>query len=448
MNARREASRRIGLWAAVSIGVGGMIGAGIFSVLGIAAEEVGNAVPLSFVIAGLVALLSAYSYAKLGVTYPSAGGPVEFLVQGFGGGVLSGGLNILLWIGYLFALALYAKAFGGYFYTFLPEGAPAAWVNLSGTAVVLLFTAVNFIGAKAVGRSETVIVSVKVGILAVFALITLGFVRVDLLSPARWPEPSALLFGAGLVFIAYEGFGLVTNAAEDMPRPRETLPRALYLSVLITMAIYVAVSLAVVGNLPVAEIARARDYALAEAARPVLGVLGFKLMAVAALFSTSSAISATLYGGANVSYQIARDGQLPEVYERKVWGRASEGLFITAGLVILAVNALDLSGIALLGSSLFLVIYASVNAAHLRLLKNTGARPGMIWAAILGCLVSLGILLYYEWTTAPGTLGVLLAVIAAAFGLEGTYRAATRRRLHRRAPSQRPGGARERAERR
>ena len=116
--------KSIGLWAAISIGVGGMVGAGIFSILGLACQIAGNAVYISFIIAGIVALLSTYSYAKLGVKYPSAGGPVEFLVRGFGAGILSGGFNILLWIGYVFALALYAKAFGAYAKTFLPSSAP------------------------------------------------------------------------------------------------------------------------------------------------------------------------------------------------------------------------------------------------------------------------------------------------------------------------------------
>ena len=98
--------KSIGLWSAISIGIGGMIGAGIFSILGVSAQIAGHAMYISFIIAGCIALLCAYSYAKLGSAFPSAGGPVEFLVKGFGDGVLSGGFNILLWVGYVFALAL------------------------------------------------------------------------------------------------------------------------------------------------------------------------------------------------------------------------------------------------------------------------------------------------------------------------------------------------------
>jgi len=412
----------IGLWSAVSIGVGGMIGAGIFSILGVATQIAGNAVYLSFIIAGFVALLSTYSYAKLGARYPSAGGPVEFLIKGFGGGVFSGGFNILLWIGYIFALSLYARAFASYAMTFLPAGSSGLWLYVFATGIVVLFTIVNFVGAKAVGSSETLIVAIKVGILLLFALIGLFFINPSHLSPSLWPLGSNILFGAGIVFLGYEGFGLITNAAEDMDNPGKTLPRALYLSVFITMIIYVLVSVVVVGSLKIPSILAAKDYALAEAARPFLGLIGFKLMALAALFSTASAINATLYGGANVSYTIAKDGGLPKVFDRKLWGKSTEGLFITSGLVILLANFLDLGGIAMIGSAAFLLIYAAVNLAHMNLYKQTGANVYIIILAAFSCLVALGILIYYTAVYSQMTLIVLLMIITATFVGEWAYR--------------------------
>lgn len=422
----------MGLLSAVSIGIGGMIGAGIFSILGVSARISGNAVYISFLIAGTVALLCTYSYAKLGAKYPSAGGPVEFLLKGFGDGILSGGFNILLWVGYVFVLALYAKAFAGYATTFLSATTSSLWSKIFATAVVLIFTGINFIGAKAVGKSELIIVSVKVGILLLFAAIGLFFIKPDLLSFSHWPHVSNVLFGAGIVFVAYEGFGLVTNAAEDMENPKKMLPKALYLSVLITIFIYVVVSLTVLGNLPVAEIIKAEEYALAAAAKPFLGSIGFKIAAIAALFSTASAINATLYGGANVSYMMAKEGELPRNFERKIWGRGFEGLFITAGLVILFINLFNLEGVALLGSASFLCIYAAVNFAHLRLCRETGANPFLIWVSIAGCLISLGLLIYHEITHSPLTVIVLGVVVLLSFVIEGGFRKYSRRLLKQR----------------
>ncbi|MDK2826287.1 MAG: hypothetical protein PWQ63_986 [Methanolobus sp.] len=422
-------SKSMGLWSATSIGVGAMVGAGIFSIFGTATQISGNAVYVSFIIAGAIALLSTYSYAKLGVRYPSAGGPVEFLIQGFGDGLLTGGLNLLLWSGYVFGLALYAKGFSLYAMTFMPSGSAAIWSNIFATAIIIVFTAVNFIGAKAVGKSELFIVSVKVGILLLFAISGLFFINTANLSVAQFPTNSNILFGAGIVFLAYQGFGLITNAAEDMEDPEKTLPKALYLSVLIVIVIYVLVSLAVIGNLSMSDISTAKDYALAAAAKPFLGSAGFTIMAIAALFSTASAINASLYGGANVSYLIAKEGELPEFFERKVWNRSTEGLFITSGLVIICTNLLNLEGIGMMASASLLVIYVAVNAAHLRLVGETGAKRYLIWASLISSIVFFAILVYYEILNSVLTLVVFTAVLILCFFTELIYRAYSRRIL-------------------
>ena len=242
-------SGQIGMVAAVSIGIGGMVGAGIFSILGVVAQAAGNAMWLAFAIGGVVALLSTYSYAKLGATFPSAGGAVHFLVKSFGDGVLAGGLNLFMWAGYIISLALYATAFGSYAATFVTTTPSPLLLKSLAVAVVVLLTVVNAFGAKFMGRSETVIVAIKVAILVLFAAVGLWFIRPGNLSPELWPETKSILFGAGVLFIGYEGFGLVTNAAADMRNPRQMLPRALYTSVILVIIIYLAVSLTVTGNL-------------------------------------------------------------------------------------------------------------------------------------------------------------------------------------------------------
>jgi amino acid transporter len=174
--------------AAVSIGIGGMVGAGIFSILGVVAHAAGNAMWLAFAIGGVVALLSTYSYAKLGATFPSAGGAVHFLVKGFGDGVFAGGVNLFMWAGYIVSLALYATAFGTYAATFVTHTPSALLLKSLAVAAVVVLTAVNAFGAKLMGRSETLIVAVKVAILVLFAAIGVWFIRPGYLSPELWPE--------------------------------------------------------------------------------------------------------------------------------------------------------------------------------------------------------------------------------------------------------------------
>ena len=317
---------QIGLISAVSIGIGGMVGAGIFSILGVVAQAAGNAMWIAFLIGGVVALLSTYSYAKLGAVFPSAGGAVHFLVKGFGDGVLAGGLNLFMWAGYIISLALYATAFGSYAATFFTTAPSPLLLKSLAVGSVLALTLLNAFGARIMGRGETLIVAVKLAILVLFAAVGLFFIQPGNLSPALWPETASVLFGAGVLFIGYEGFGLVTNAAGDMRNPRVMLPRALYTAVILVIVLYLLVAITVTGNLSNAQIAQAKDYALAEAAKPFLGEFGFRLIAIAALFSTASAINATLFGSANVCYMIARDGELPADLSRTEWKQASGGL--------------------------------------------------------------------------------------------------------------------------
>lgn len=422
-------SGEIGLTAAVSIGIGGMVGAGIFSILGVVAQAAGNAMWLSFAIGGVVALLSTYSYARLGAAFPSAGGAVHFLVRSIGDGVLAGGINLFMWAGYIISLALYATAFGSYGATFITTDPSPVISDALAVGSVVALTVVNAFGARAMGRSETIVVAVKVAILALFAAAGLFFMKPDNLSPTLWPPMQSVLFGAGVLFIGYEGFGLVTNAAAAMRNPRTMLPRALYTSVLLVIVIYLAVAVTVSGNLTNAEIARASDYALAEAAKPFLGEFGFRLIAVAALFSTASAINATLFGSANVCYMIARDGELPLALTRTPWRSASGGLLLTAALVILMILCFDLSGIAMMGSAAFLLVYAAVNAGHLRVLGTTGANAIIVWLSLITCVAMFVILSTYIYHQQPAALLALAAIAAASFAAEWAYRRQTGRKI-------------------
>ncbi len=140
------------------------------------------------------------------------------------------------------------------------------------------------------------------------------------------------------------------------------------------------------------KIHRAGDYALAQAAKPFLGMFGFKLIAIAALFSTASAINATLFGAANVCYMIARDGELPSSFAKIGWRGASEGLFISTGLVIMFILFFNLASVTMMGSGAFLFIYAMVNLGHLKILNQTDANKSLVLIAALLCLMMFAIL--------------------------------------------------------
>ena len=421
--------KAIGYWSVVSIGIGGMVGGGIFAVLGLAVQMAEGGVPIAFFISGLIAMLTAYAYVRLSVTYPSQGGTVEFLNQAFGSGMVTGGLNVLLWLSYIIMLSLYAYAFGSYGKVFFPPATQEIWKHVLISTVVVLLTFLNVLGARTVGKSEVWIVGMKVTILFVFIAFGVARVKFHLLAPSTWAKPISLFAGGMIIFLAYEGFELIANTAKDVKNPRRTLPKAYYSSVGFVIVLYVLVSMVTVGNLSISQIVAAKDYALAEAAKPFLGNTGYTLIAIAALLSTGSAINATLYGAARISYIIAKDGELPTILEHKIWSRPVEGLLLTSVLTLLASNFLDLSSISLLGSAGFLLIFAAVNAANVRLHHETNSH---IWISVIGaiaCMTAFGALTWRIYESTPSKLWLLCIMLAAAFSIEAIYRKITGRQI-------------------
>ena len=225
-----------------------------------------------------------------------------------------------------------------------------------------------------------------------------------------------------IIFLAYEGFELIANTAGNVKNPKRTLPLAYYSAVIFVIILYMLVAAVTVGNLPIDKIVASKDYALAVAAKPFMGSFGFTLIAIAAILSTGSAINATLYGATRVSYVIAKDGELPERLERKIWNRPIEGLFITSILTLVVANLFNLDGISTMGSAGFLLIFAAVNASNVKLHKKTNSKA---WVSILGiiiCLIALMILIGKTLESSPGNIWVLIIMFGAAFIIEGVYR--------------------------
>jgi amino acid transporter len=421
--------RLLGFWEVASIGVGGMVGGGIFAVLGLAVALAGGATAIAFAIAGFVALLTAYSYAKLSVRFPSQGGTIIFLDRAFGIDLFTGGMNVLLWISYVVMLALYAFAFGSYGATFFPARHQHLIKHVLICAGIIVPTLLNMLNAKAVGKAESYIVGLKLALLGLFVAVGLWGVDPDRIGPSTWAPPMQLIAGGMIIFLAYEGFELIANTAQDVRKLEVTLPRAYFGSVGFVIALYVLVAVVTVGNLPLDRIVAAKDYALAEAARPFLGATGFTLIAVAALLSTFSAINATLYGSARLSYMIAKEGELPSFVEHEVWNKPLEGLLITSVLALLLANTTALASISMMGSAGFLLIFAAVNAANLALARQTGARRSLSAAGVVACLGALAALVWQTARTSPSHLWALAAMACLSFGIEAAYRVLGKRRL-------------------
>ena len=426
----KSRKKSLGYWEITAIGVGGMVGGGIFAVLGLSVELTGGGSPVAFLIAGIVALVTSYSYAQLSVTFPSQGGTVSFLDRAFGSGMMTGSANVLLWISYIVMLSLYAYAFGSYGSSFFPKDSQLFWKHILITGSVVGITGLNLLNAKLIGEAEDWIVLVKLVILSLFIGIGIWGVGSTNLAPSTWSSPLDLIAGGMIIFLAYEGFELIANTAQDVRDASRTLPRAFYSSVGFVIILYVLIAAVTVGTLPVDKIVEAKDYALAEAARPSLGQTGFILIAIAAMLSTASAINATVYGAARLSYVIAKDGELPSILERKAWGKPIEGLLITSGVTLLIANLADLSSMSTMGSAGFLLIFAAVNGANVALAKDTQSRSSVSLIGVGLCLGALGSLIWQTGNSSPGKLWFLFAMIGASLLIEGSFRVMTGRTIN------------------
>ena len=298
-------SNKIGLKEAISIGIGGMVGGGIFAVLGLAVALAKGGTPISFLFAGLIALITSYSYVKLSLKYPDRGGTVKFINQGYGIGLFSGGINNILWVSYIIMLSLYASAFGSYAPNLYEATSNKSFdIHLYTTVIVVFATLVNYYSLEIVGRIEKWAVIIKLSILLAFVFIgaygLIGNPNLGQLAVENWEAPIQLLAGGMVIFVAYEGFELIANAAPDIENPKVNIPKAYYYSVGFVIILYFVIAVITVGSLPFADIADAQDYVLAEAAKPMLGNVGFTIITIAALISTFSAINASLYGGSQV----------------------------------------------------------------------------------------------------------------------------------------------------
>lgn len=418
---------RLGFWEVFSIGVGGMIGGGIFATLGLSLELARGAAPVAFLLAGLVALMTSYSYAKLSSRYPSSGGTIEFLVRAYGDNTITGGFNILLLSSYTVMIALYAHAFGSYGASLLPGHYQLAYIFLV-VLVVSGFTFVNLLGAVVSGRVELALVAFKTLVLLMVAGVGLGMVEWGRLSPANWPPLTNVVAGGMIIFLAYEGFELIANSAGDV-RDTTILRRALYASVATVVTIYALIALVAAGTLSPQEVERARDYALAVLVKPALGEVGVAIVVAAALASTSSAINATLYGTARMSYVVAKYGQAPKVLAKRVWRGAYEGLVIIAFLSLVLALGASLEAISTAGSGGFLAIFAAVNLAAYRLRRTTGANPIITLGGTALSIAALAILLSRMYEMDPGQIRVFAAMVVGSIMAEYLYRRVTRRGL-------------------
>ncbi|WP_374332100.1 APC family permease [Aestuariivirga sp.] len=416
----------IGVAGALSIGVGGIVGGGFFATFGITAAGAAGGTPIAFLIGGIIALLTAYSYIGLTIAYPGPGGTVSFITRAFGSGLFAATLNVLLILCYVAIMSVYAFALAGYTEPYLPAALRWTGTHLTASAALVILALVNFIGPGLVQKSESVFNAGKLAVLAVFIVggLVLPGLEWSRLAPDTWASPMAIVASGMIGFLAYEGFELIANASDRIADPRRTLPIAFLGSVLIAIVIYGLAFIVGLGHLPLSELVAAKNFAISQAGASFLGPWGFGLMAVGAVLASASAITADYFGASRLPPQLASFSRLPSALNRSLHQREMRSLVIIGVLALLAVNFVPIEALSSATSGGFLLVFAAVNAAAVRLAPHTGTSRVLPSLATLLCLAALGVTVW-QFLSVPATViqaAAIGLIVVAALAIEGLTR--------------------------
>ncbi len=410
---------KLGLKELVAIGVGGMIGGGIFSVMGLAVAITGNATPIAFLLGGLLALVMGYSYVKLAIAFHSDGASFTYLEYAFPKqrfiGSITGWMVI---IGYIGTLALYAFTFGAYGAELLGEADGIVRQMLS-VGIVLIFMMINLIGTKTLGKTEDLIVYSKIILLGLLAFAGMQSIDTEQMMPVFDHGFISVFMAAALIFVAYEGFQLIANGVCETEKPQINIARGIYGSIAIVTVIYVVLSIVAIGSLSEVELVAAKEYALAVAVEPSMGNAGRVLVSIAALLATASAINATMFGASRMMAEMASEHEMPSAlsfrnHETVPW----VAVVTLTMLTVLFTYFGGLELIASFSSLTFLIVSFAVNIANYKLRHKTSASPYYIIVGSGLLLFTIGTLVYYLATHSLENLIWIIGIYVVIIFLE------------------------------
>ena len=371
----REPTASLSLLDATMVGIGAMIGAGIFVLTGLAVDISGPAAIVAFALNGGVTTFTALSYAELAAAIPRNGGGYAYVREVFSAPV-SFVMGWTRWFTYMIAGSLYALGFASNFIEFghlYGVDLPGPAVGYALLAVAALVT-LNALSTEASGKGETVITLVKIAILGVFVAFGLTSAEVGEFQPLFSKGALSVLPAMGLTFIAFQGYDLIATVTEEVENPRVNIPRAILLSVAVTVVVYLLVVFVAIGQLGAEALGGAGETAIAQAAEgfmptfPVLGT-GASLIAFGAVFSTISALNAVVIGSSRVAFAMGREGQLPARLGRfhHRYGTPLVAILASAVLMLVAVVVVPIRVVGNLASLFSLLGFIIVNVALIRL---------------------------------------------------------------------------------
>ncbi|BCN92299.1 amino acid transporter [Thiomicrorhabdus immobilis] len=410
----RKRNKDLGVLELVAIALGGMVGGGIFTILGVSVSMIGVYTPIAISLGGLLAALAAYSYIKLGVYYKDEGATYSFYKKTFPNSAFAASL-VGWWVvfGYISTLALYAYTFASYAISSF-EFANNEWVRKAVAGlVILVFTLINIWSVKGMGKIEDLMVYTKLLILAIISFVLINNSQTSLpvlVSQEQDISVLSIVIVASITFVAYEGFQLVINAVNEMDEPDKSIPKAIYLALFLAMLIYIVLSIGAILAIPFADIIQNKEYALAAGTGNVLGHWGTDLVILGALLATSSAISGTVFGASRQMAVIAQDGYFPSVLAKRNLRTPVNAIITMASLAFLLVLAGSLEVILEFGSVTFLLVSLLMAYANFCMRKLTKSSAWITALALIGLLMATFFILFYELNNQPEQMLFILII--------------------------------------
>ncbi len=405
----RSRNKDLGLVELVAIAIGGMVGGGIFTILGISVSMIGNLTPIAIIIGGVIASLAAYSYVKLGVYYKDEGATYSFVKRTYKNSpIMSSVIGWVIIFGYISTLALYAYTFASYAIS-SSDFANDVWIR-KGVAILIItiFALINIWSVKGMGKIEDLMVYTKLVILFIISVMLMRHGKTSfsnftdqLLIDAEHTKFLHILIVSSITFVAYEGFQLVINAVNEMNNPDKNIPRAIYMAIFIAILIYVVIALGALFAIPKEELIKNKEYALAAGAKEVLGKIGEFLVIFGALLATSSAISGTVFGSSRQMAVVSDDGFFPKYLSKRKNSIPKNAILTMSAFASLLIVLGGLRLILEFGSITFLLVSLLMAVTNYRIRENTKSSGLMTIVSILGLAMGGFLILYYELKNNP-----------------------------------------------
>lgn len=417
MQITKKREKALGRWELLAIALGGMVGGGIFSILGVSVANIGNLTPVAIAIGGALALAAAYSYVQLAKLYRDEGATYSFFKLTFPQSRMAA--SLIGWIvifGYISTLALYSFTFGAYVTSAFDVQNPALVTKASAVGVLLLFAAINLVSVRGMGKSEDLMVYTKLILLGVIAAVLIGFGDVSNLKPVFAPDHSwsMLIMTAAITFVAFEGFQLAIHATEETANPDRDIPWAIYAAVATATVVYVVLAVSGLMAIPKDELILNKESALAAGAAHAIGPPGQIMVILGAVLAACSAISGTIFGASRLMAVIAIDGYLPAFLARRhkdhIPGYAVIAMTLTA---ILMVMLGELEELLEFSSITFIIVSLLMAYANFVKRKQTGTHPLLALGAMVFLAIAMFAILRYQWLFHPRALAVTFGIYIA-----------------------------------